>query len=346
MTQTVFEKLLAGWRYLLGRWPVLVHDGLAVPAAWLGAYWFRFNLDQIPDIFFDQAIAMLPIVLVWHLAFFVIFGVHRGAWRFTSTHDLSVILKSVLVGTGVVAATIFFITGLVAVPRSVFPLHGLFLIGLLIGTRIVYRLFRDNQVRRGKGKRVLIVGAGAAGDMLLKDIRRNRELDYGIVGFIDDDPVKKGREIQGVRVLDRCSSIGPLARLLQIQLVLIAIPSASAEQMRSVVESCQKAAVAFRTLPKVQDILDGTARSTDLRSVELDDLLGRDPVALDWSSMAKMIHDSKVLITGGGGSIGSELCRQVARLGPKEIILVEQNEFNLYSIGLEVEEKFPSVCVT
>ena len=346
MTQTVFEKLLAGWRYLLGRWPVLVHDGLAVPTAWLGAYWFRFNLDQIPDIFFDQAIAMLPIVLVWHLAFFVFFGVHRGAWRFTSTHDLSVILKSVLVGTGVVAATIFFITDLVAVPRSVFPLHGLFLIALLIGTRILYRLFRDNQVRRGKGKRILIVGAGAAGDMLVKDIRRNQELDYDIVGFIDDDPAKKGREIQGVRVLDHCASIGSLARLLQIQLVLIAIPSASAEQMRSVLESCQKAAVAFRTLPKVQDILDGTARSTDLRSVELDDLLGRDPVALDWNSMGRMVRDSTVLITGGGGSIGSELCRQVARLKPKEIILVEQNEFNLYSIGLEVEEKFPSVCVT
>jgi FlaA1/EpsC-like NDP-sugar epimerase len=346
LTQTVFEKILAGWRYLLGRWPVLLHDGLAVPTAWLGAYWFRFNLDQIPDIFLDQAIAMLPIVLVWHLVFFVMFGVHRGAWRFTSTHDLSVILKSVLVGTGVVAATVFTITGLVAVPRSVFPLHGLFLIGLLIGTRIVYRLFRDNQVRRGKGKRILIVGAGAAGDMLVKDIRRNQELDYDIVGFIDDDPAKKGREIQGVRVLDRCASIGSLARLLQIQLVLISIPSASAEQMRSVVESCQKAAVAFRTLPKVQDILDGTARSTDLRSVELDDLLGRDPVALDWNSMRKMIRDSRVLITGGGGSIGSELCRQVARLSPKEVILVEQNEFNLYSIGLELDEKFPSVRVT
>jgi FlaA1/EpsC-like NDP-sugar epimerase len=346
LTQTVFEKILAGWRYLLGRWPVLLHDGLAVPTAWLGAYWFRFNLDQIPDIFLDQAIAMLPIVLVWHLVFFVMFGVHRGAWRFTSTHDLSVILKSVLVGTGVVAATVFTITGLVAVPRSVFPLHGLFLIGLLIGTRIVYRLFRDNQVRRGKGKRILIVGAGAAGDMLVKDIRRNQELDYDIVGFIDDDPAKKGREIQGVRVLDRCASIGSLARLLQIQLVLISIPSASAEQMRSVVESCQKAAVAFRTLPKVQDILDGTARSTDLRSVELDDLLGRDPVALDWNSMRKMIRDSRVLITGGGGSIGSELCRQVARLSPKDIILVEQNEFNLYSIGLELDEKFPSVRVT
>ena len=295
---------------MLGRWPVLVHDGLAVPVAWLGAYWFRFNLDRIPDIFLEQAVAMLPIVLVWHLAFFVIFGVHRGAWRFTSTHDLSVILKSVLVGTGVVAATIFFITGLVAVPRSVFPLHGLFLIGLLIGTRIVYRLFWDNQVRRGKGKRILIVGAGAAGDMLLKDIRRNRELDYDIVGFIDDDLTKKGREIQGVRVLDRLCVVRVAGTpLLQIQLVLIAIPSASAEQMRSVVESCQKAAVAFRTLPKVQDILDGTARSTDLRSVELGDLLGRDPVALDWSSMGRMIHDSKVLITGGGGSIGSELCR-------------------------------------
>ena len=346
LTQTVFEKILAGLRYLLGRWPVLAHDGLAVSTAWLGAYWFRFNLDQIPDIFLDQAIAMLPIVMVWHLAFFVIFGVHRGAWRFTSTHDLSVILKSVLVGTAVVAATIFIVTDLVAVPRSVFPLHGLFLVGLLIGSRIVYRLFRDNQIRRGKGKRILIVGAGAAGDMLLKDIRRNRELHYDIIGFIDDDPAKKGREIQGVRVLDRCESIGSLARLLQIQLVLIAIPSASVEQMRSVVEACQKAAIAFRTLPKVQDILDGTARSTDLRSVELDDLLGRDPVALDWNSMGRMIRDSKVLITGGGGSIGSELCRQVARLSPKEIILIEQNEFNLYLIGLELDEKFPSVRVT
>ncbi|MDP6855778.1 MAG: nucleoside-diphosphate sugar epimerase/dehydratase [Arenicellales bacterium] len=344
MERSALEKLLSAARYLLTRWPVLLHDAMAVCIAWLGAYWFRFNLDRIPDVFLDQSLAVLPLVVFWHLVFFVVFGVHRGAWRFTSTHDLSVILKSVVVGTAVVAFSIFLATRLVAVPRSVFPLHGVFLVGLLIGTRILYRLFRDRQVSRGKGKRVLIVGAGTAGDMLLRDLGRNHDLHYDVVGFIDDDQSKKGREIHGVRVLDRCAAIPQLARLLRIELILIAVPSASTEQMRSMVEYCERSATPFRTLPKVQDILGGTASSADLRSVELDDLLGRDPVDLDWDAMARMIKDRRVLITGGAGSIGSELCRQVARLEPAEIILLEQNEFNLYSLALELEERFPSVC--
>jgi FlaA1/EpsC-like NDP-sugar epimerase len=190
---------------------------------------------------------------------------------------------------------------------------------------------------------VLIVGAGAAGDMLLKDLGRNHDLHYDVVGFIDDDQSKKGREIQGVRVLDRCAAIPQLARLLQIELILIAVPSASAEQMRSMVEYCERSATPFRTLPKVQHILDGTASSADLRSVELDDLLGRDPVNLDWEAMAQMIKGRRVLITGGAGSIGGELCRQIARLEPAEIILLEQNEFNLYSLALELKERFPLV---
>ena len=343
MERSLLDRLLAAARYLLGRWPVLLHDAVAVCVAWLGAYWFRFNLDRIPDVFLDQSLAVLPLVVFWNLVFFVAFGLHRGAWRFTSTHDLSVILKSVVVGTAVVAFSIFLATRLVAVPRSVFPLHGVFLVGLLIGTRILYRLFRDRQVSRGKGKRVLIVGAGAAGDMLLKDLGRNHEIHYDVVGFIDDDQTKKGREIQGVRVLDRCAAIPQLARLLRIELILIAVPSANAEAMRSIVDYCEKAAIPFRTLPKVQDILDGAASSADLRSVELDDLLGRDPVSLDWGTMAGMIKGRRVLITGGAGSIGSELCRQVARLEPAEITLFEQNEFNLYSLALELEERFSSV---
>jgi FlaA1/EpsC-like NDP-sugar epimerase len=179
--------------------------------------------------------------------------------------------------------------------------------------------------------------------MLLKDLGRNHEIHYDVVGFIDDDQTKKGREIQGVRVLDRCAAIPQLARLLRIELILIAVPSASAEAMRSIVDYCEKAATPFRTLPKVQDILDGAASSADLRSVELDDLLGRDPVSLDWAAMAGMIKGRRVLITGGAGSIGSELCRQVARLEPAEITLFEQNEFNLYSLALELEERFSSV---
>lgn len=343
MERSWLDRVRAAVRYLFGRWPVLAHDAAAACVAWLGAYWFRFNLDQIPGVFLDQAFAVLPVVVFWHLVFFVVFGVHRGAWRFTSTHDLSVILKSVVVGTAVVAFSIFLATRLVAVPRSVFPLHGVFLVGLLIGSRILYRLFRDRQVSRGEGKRVLIVGAGAAGDMLLKDLGRNQEIHYDVVGFIDDDQTKKGREIQGVRVLDRCAAIPQLARLLRVELILIAVPSANAEEMRSIVDYCERAKTPFRTLPKVQDILDGTASSADLRSVELDDLLGRDPVNLDWEAMAQMIKGRRVLITGGAGSIGSELCRQVARLEPEEITLFEQNEFSLYSLALELEEQFPGV---
>ena len=343
MERSWVDRVKAAVRYLFGRWPVLAHDAAAASVAWLGAYWFRFNLDQIPDVFLDQAFAVLPLVVFWHLVFFVVFGVHRGAWRFTSTHDLSVILKSVVVGTAVVAFSIFLATRLVAVPRSVFPLHGVFLVGFLIGSRILYRLFRDRQVSQGEGKRVLIVGAGAAGDMLLKDLGRNQEIHYDVVGFIDDDQTKKGREIQGVRVLDRCAAIPQLARLLRVELILIAVPSANAEEMRAIVDYCERAKTRFRTLPKVQDILDGTASSADLRSVELDDLLGRDPVNLDWQAMAEMIKGRRVLITGGAGSIGSELCRQVARLEPDEITLFEQNEFSLYSLALELEEQFPDV---
>ena len=343
MPKTVLQSITSSVRYLLSRWPVLIHDALAVVMAWLGAYWFRFNLDQIPAVFLDQAVTMLWVIVPAHLLFFVVFGVHRGAWRFTSTYDLSVVIKSVVVGTVVSAVAIFLITKLVAVPRSVFPLHALFLVGLLIGGRIVYRLFRDGQIRSTKGRRVLIVGAGAAGNMLLRDLQRNSEADYHVVGFIDDDHSKKGREIQGVRILDRVSAIPTLSRLLRIELILIAIPSATAEEMRVVVDYCARAGVRFRTLPKVQDILDGSASTADLRSVQLDDLLGRDPVALDWDTMSEMIRGRRILITGGAGSIGSELCRQVARLDPEEVILVEQNEFNLYSLTLELEANFPDI---
>ncbi len=343
MPKTVLQSITSSVRYLLSRWPVFTHDTLAVVMAWLGAYWFRFNLDQIPAVFLDQAVSMLWVIAPAHLLFFVVFGVHRGAWRFTSTYDLSVVIKSVVAGTLVSAVAIFLITKLVAVPRSVFPLHALFLVGLLIGGRIVYRLFRDGQIRSTKGRRVLIVGAGAAGNMLLRDLQRNSEVDYHVVGFIDDDHSKKGREIQGVRILDRVSAIPTLSRLLRIELILIAIPSATAEEMRVVVDYCARAGVRFRPLPKEQHNLDGSASSSDLRSVQLDDLLGRDPVALDWDTMSEMIRGRRILITGGAGSIGSELCRQVARLDPEEVILVEQNEFNLYSLTLELEANFPDI---
>ena len=345
MPPRLLERFTNQLRYLAGRWPVLLHDGVMAGIAWFMAYWFRFNLDTIPDPFFGHAVKFFPLVMIVHLGMFALFGVPRGAWRFTSLHDLSVIMKAVFFGTAVIAVTMFLVTRLEAIPRSVFPLHGVFLVGLLIGTRILYRLYRDREVSRASGKRVLIVGAGAAGDMLVREMKAAKPRIYQPVGFLDDDTDKKGRDIQGIRVLDNCSKIPSLSKLLRVELVLLAMPSASAEQMRRVVELCDQSDVPYRTLPKVQDILDGTARSQDLRRVSLDDLLGREPVSLDEERIRKRIADKRVLITGGGGSIGSELCRQVARLNPREIVLLEQTEFSLYSIALEITEEFPDVTL-
>ncbi len=272
----MLNKLQEQIRFAISRWQVILYDGLMVVIAWFLAYWFRFNLDTIPQHFLDQAIAMLPLVALIHVGMFIGFGVHRGAWRITSAPDVSAIVKSVFFGTALIAVVIFVVARLIYVPRSVFPLEAVLLIGLLITSRLVYRAYHERMARSGSLERVLIVGAGVAGEMLAKDLRIANSVLYEPVAFLDDDPNKHGREIEGIQVLGSCSELPRLAQELHIELVLIAIPSATEEDMQQLVNYCEQAQVSYRTLPKVQDILDGTARSRDLRPVTLDDLLGRD----------------------------------------------------------------------
>lgn len=339
--ESAFEEL----RYYAGRWPVILHDGVMVVIAWFGSYWFRFNLDTIPQPFLDQAIAMLPLVLLIHVAMSLGFSVPRGAWRFTSTPDISAIVKSVFFGSAVIAIAIFLATRLEAVPRTVFPLHSVLLIGLLVTNRLLYRAYHTRVGRGVSGKRVLVIGAGVAGDMLVRDLRNSNPVLYEPIAYLDDDPDKKGRHIQGLRVVGTCSVLPKVAQELRIELVLLAIPSAATQDMRRIVDYCEEAQVSYRTLPKVQEILDGTARSRDLRPVALDDLLGRDPVSLDIALISNGLTGKRVLVTGAGGSIGSELCRQVVQLNPASLILVEQNEYNLYRIAHEIENKHPDIAL-
>ena len=339
--ESAFEEL----RYYAGRWQVILHDGAMVVIAWFLAYWFRFNLDTIPQPFLDQAIAILPLVVLIHIAMSLGFSVPRGAWRFTSTPDISAIVKSVFFATAVVAIAIFLATRLEAVPRSVFPLHSVLLIGLLITNRLLYRTYHARAGRGGSGRRVLVIGAGVAGDMLVRDLRNSNPVLYEPIAYLDDDPDKKGRHIQGLRVVGACSALPKVAQELRIDLVLLAIPSVATQDMRRIVDYCEEAQVAYRTLPKVQEILDGTARSRDLRPVALDDLLGREPVSLDITLISSGLTGKRVLITGAGGSIGSELCRQVVQLNPAALILLEQNEYNLYRIAHEIENKHPDIVL-
>ncbi len=318
------------------RWVVLVHDGLMIAAAWYIAYWFRYNLYPIPEIFMHQAAALLPLVVGVHLLMLLFFGVHRGLWRFISLADLVRLLQSVVVGTVLVSLILLFVYRLQYVPRSILVLHGIFL-GLLLGLpRVLYRLVKDHHIASRDQKKVLVVGAGQAGEMLVRDMLRASPRQYEPMAFVDDDPQKLGKEIHCIRVMGGASMIAELTARWEIDLVMIAMPSATSVQMQRIVGLCNHCGVVFRTLPLLQEIVSGKATSSDIREVRIEDLLGREQVQLDWSAICEGLAHKRILVTGGGGSIGSELCRQLARLEPEELVIVDSSEYNLYRIEYEL----------
>ena len=337
MNSAGLEILQERLKYYASRWQVILFDALMVVVAWFLSYWIYFNLGTIPQKYLDHAVTMLPLVVLCHSAMSIGFAVPRGAWRFTSTHDIYPIVMSVCGGIVVSGFVGFLLTRLEFIPRVLFLVYGVLLIGLLSSCRLLYRSYHTPRLQGGAGKRVLIIGGGVAGNMLVIDLKNSTPLLYKAVGILDDNPRLKGSHIQGIRVLGTCSSLPQLTQGLHIEQVLIAMPSATTEEMSRIVDYCLDAEISYLTLPKVQEILDGTARSRDLRPVALDDLLGRNPISLDIDLISSSLRNKNVLITGAGGSIGSELCRQVIQLGPASLILLEQNEFNLYSIAQEID---------
>jgi FlaA1/EpsC-like NDP-sugar epimerase len=340
----VLDNLLKNIQTLPFRWRVVLLDILLVPAAWLVGFWLRFNMAEVPAVFLAQAINVLPIVVVVQLCSYVWFGVHRGEWRFVSLPDLSLLIKSVLFGVLMIALALFFVVRLEQIPRSVFVLYGMMLAAAMASLRMGYRLLKDKHfASRTAGKKVLIVGAGAAGEQLVRDLRRNFPELYNVVAFVDDDESKVGSNIHRISIASCVDGLGALVERWSIDLVLIAIPSASDDQMQRIVDLCGQANVAYRTLPGVHELLTGKVSIADMRGVRIEDLLGREPVTLDWQSISHNIESKIVLITGAGGSIGAELCRQIAAVGPKELVLYEQGEYNLYAIQEELEESFPEL---
>ena len=330
-------------RGLNNRSLAILHDLAMIPVAWFGAYWLRFNLGPIPGDHLIPALHDLAFVVVIQVLVFRYFGLYRGVWRFASIPDLIRIGKAVLVGVAFSAVAIFLTTRMEGVPRSVFPLYGLLLTALLGGSRLAVRWSKDHRLYAEDAKRVLIVGAGRAGEMLVRDLLRTRDEHYEPVGFVDDSVPKQGREIHGVRVLGTCAAIADLARQLDVDLIVLAVPSARAQQMRRLVGLCEKAGVPFRTLPPLGRLMSGEVSINQLREVSIEDLLGREPVSLDWEAIRLGVRGKCVLVTGAGGSIGSELCRQIAALDPAHLVLLDQSEFNLYSIERELRQAFPAL---
>lgn len=322
---------------------VLLHDLTMIAVAWLGAYLVRFSIGGDSEPYLTSALEVLPAVMLIQWGFFWYFGLYRGIWRFASIPDLVRIIKAVAIGVLILALVLFFFTRLHHVPRSILPLYGSILVALLGGPRLLYRWFKDHRLYTRSGKPVLIVGGGSAGEMLIRDMLRESESAYAPMGIVDDKRSNLGKEIQGVRVIGTCVDIPALVKDYRIESIIIAMPSATTSEMRRVVGFCEQTGIPFQTLPEMDAFISGTTIIEKLREVSIDDLLGREPVTLDWDTIKNGLSRQCVLVSGGGGSIGSELCRQIARLNPSSLIVVDQSEFNLYSIDQELQQLFPDL---
>ena len=328
---------------LRSRGGAFAHDLLVIPIAWLGALWLRFNLDSIPAEILYQALVLLPLIVVVQGSVFLYFGLYRGVWRFASMPDLVRIIQAVVVGVSLCAVGAFLLSRFAYTPRATFPLFAGLLVGLLGGPRLAYRWLKDRNILPAVSKRMLIVGAGRSGEALARNLLRDQSREYCPVGFVDDDPEKKGRDVHGVRIFGHCGQMRAIVRRTGAEVIAVAIPSASATEMRRIVGLCERARLSIQTVPRMKEFLSDRSAPAVLRPVAIEDLLDREPVQLDWPAIRNELTGRRILVTGGGGSIGSELCRQIARLEPSHLIVVDFSELNLHRIQLELRDALPTL---
>lgn len=327
------------WRTLLA----FAHDIAACAVAWMAAFWLRFN-TFVPPLYAELALQTVGWVVLIHVPFFVGFGLYRGIWRYASLYDLRRIILAVLVATLASAAAMLMLQ--VRPPRSVFLMMPVLLIVMMGGSRFVYRLWRERLLNVLPGvprTPVVVLGAEAAAVNLIKDLTISPM--WQVVGVLSEDNAKHGRELHGIKVLGPLESISAHARSTGVKHAIVAMPEAPHAVRRQAVESARNAGLQVLTVPSFDDLISGKVTVSQVRNIELDDLLGRDPVVLDTDGLSQWIGNKVVLVTGAGGSIGSELCRQIARYHPRGLILFELNEFAMYEIEQEFLRRFPQINV-
>jgi len=336
------------WSKIKTKLPVVLFDILVIPLAWCLANAFQFNSRGLFQAWLlHDAQKPLIVLLVIQTSCFYGFKVYRGLWRFSSLADVARILKAVCVGTLLAYPAFYTLSWLQTIPRTILPLYSLLLMAFLCGARLTLRYHWDKQGKQfdvdESVKRVVIVGAGNAGESLIRDLQRTHE--YLPVGLVDDDPKKRGLEVHGVRVFGTIPELPDLVNQCGADLIFIALPSAGSADMRRIVNYCETSCVPFRTLPSLSALVSGRVAVNALRTVNIGDLLGRDQVELDWHKIEVGLQRRCVLVTGAGGSIGSELCRQIATLQPEKLVLFDNSESNLYHIEQELRLSFPQLSL-
>ncbi len=333
------------YRYQLAFFAI---DVLAIPLAWVLVYWFKYaNTGVIVHLLTPDALLTLAVLFVVQICCYFAFNVYRGLWRFSSLSDVIRIMQAIGAAVVLSAPILVLLQVFGVVPRRVLPLYCVILTALLCSARLGWRYFADrrrNEVSSQESiQRVFIVGAGQAGAGLVRDLKRTQT--YVPVGFVDDNPAKLGVELHGVRVLGPLYALPELVLAYRVNLLLIAIPSAGSADMRRIVRYCELSGRPFHTLPSLHALASGRVAVSALRRVNMDDLLGRDQIELCWDKIASNIQGRIILVTGAGGSIGAELCRQIMALQPLRVVLLERSEFNLYQIVQDLTQQFPQTVI-
>ena len=323
----------------------MLHDGIAAALAWSFAYLLRFNFELPPNFAVELHktvywVVLLQMVIFWR------FNLYRGIWRYASTTDLRRIFLAVMLSAAAIPLMFWMLRLHLVIPRSVLVMNPVLLVLMMGGSRFIYRLWKEQGLYQNfklHGEPVLVMGAGDAAASLAKDLAKSS--NWRLVGFLDDDTDKHGRMLTGVLVLGKLESLPKWAEKLGVSQVIIAMPSSSHQQRKRAIEMCNAAQVKALTVPSFDDLMSGKVAVSELRALELDDLLGRDPVELDNTGLHTLLKGRMVMVTGAGGSIGSEMCRQIARFSPARLVLFEMSEFALYTIEQELKQVFPELNI-
>jgi FlaA1/EpsC-like NDP-sugar epimerase len=335
-------RVSANWR----AWLAFIHDVLVAAVAWIGLYWLRFNLDlhepQLSDMW-RTLVWVLPLQAMIFLAF----GLYRGLWRFASLPDLQRIVMAAGLGAIAVPLVLVMLQLTALVPRSVLVLYAPVVIFLMAGSRFTYRVWKEHRLYSplaALGEPVLILGAGEAGARLTKELAHSRQ--WRIVGLLDDNPAIQGRLLRNISVLGPISELPKWTRRFGVRTVIIALPSAAHGVRRRVAELCALSGVEALTVPSYEDLISGRSQLTTIRHVELDDLIARDPVVLDSAGLSEWLGGRVAMVTGAGGSIGAELCLQIARFGPERLVLFDISEYALYQVQQALQDAYPKLAIS
>ncbi len=332
-----------------GRGSVIIIQTLLIPLNYYISFHLRFDFN-IPPLQIDNFLKTLPILLFLRLVIFYYLGLFDGWWRYVSIEDLTKIAMGAIVSAVCFIISVVFIYGLTGFPRSVFIMDTILIFVMLCGIRIITRLViekYESGKQKGEKKKILIAGAGKTGITVLNEIRSNNALNLKPIGFIDDDPAKKGHKIKNLPILGTHYDIPVLVKLHNIQEILVTMPSAAFKDLQEIFRFCDEANISYKTLPGISKVISGKTFFSQMRDVKPDELLGRPAISFDDKKdpLTNDLTGETILVTGAGGSIGSELCRQIAEFRPKTLIMYDRDENNLYYKDIEIEKKVPGLKI-